>query len=100
VLALTVMMLFAFNVMAPAPRFKLWPPVKVKLPYMAIGLLLVRTSAPTVLLLKVVPAYIENVPLAAPRAVVLLIFNVPAFKFTPPVNVLVPDRVIGDVELF
>ena len=70
------------KVTAPVPRFKDCVPVKVKLPFQVIVLLLERVKAPTELLLIVVPALIVKLPV--PKAVALFIFKVPALKVVVP----------------
>ena len=77
------------KVTGPAPRFSGLSPRKVKLPFHAIEMLAFVTTDPMVL--SILPALIVNVP--DPRAVALLIFNVPAPKVAPPEKVLAPLKV-------
>ena len=48
-------------------------------------------SAPDVL--SIVPPVIVKVPATVPRALALLMFNVPAVRVVPPVNVFAPESV-------
>ena len=72
----------AFNVTLPVPRFRLFEPVKVKLPFQTSALLLLSVIAPPLLLLMVVPLAMVNVPV--PSAAAPLMFNVPALNVVPP----------------
>jgi len=73
------------RVMAPEPMFKECVPVKVKLPFQVWGLLLESVRLPAELLSIVVPDAMVKAPAAPPRAVELLIFNVPNVKVVPVV---------------
>ena len=77
VFAVTVATPLPVKVTAPAPRFKLCVPVKVKSPSQPMGLLFVNVNAAVVVLLNVVPGLIVKTLAAAPKAVVLLMFRVP-----------------------
>ena len=81
-------MRLALGVIAPVFCVRLPVPVKVKSPFHAIGLEMV---IPPPLVLSIVPPAIVNVPV--PSAEALLIFNVPALKVVPPLNVFAPDSV-------
>jgi len=73
------------------PRFKLEDPVKVKLPFQLIALLLVDVVIALVEVLSiVVAALIVKVPV--PNAPALLISRVPTLKLTPPLKLLLPER--------
>ena len=76
---------------APVPRFKLLVPAKVKSPFKARGLVLLLVILP--LEASIVPPLMVKVPADAPKAVALLIFNVPADKVVPAVLELVPESV-------
>ena len=77
---------------APVPRNKLLLPVKVKLPFQLMALLLVDVVIADPDVLSMVPPLIVNVPV--PKAAGLLISKVaPALKVTPPVKVFTPDSV-------
>ena len=75
---LTVTVREAFIVTFPVPRFRLFVPAKVKLPFQFWVLLLVRVMAAP-LVLSSVPPLMVNVEFVAPRAVALLILRVPEF---------------------
>jgi len=90
VLLLTVTMGETVMVTAPVPRLRGAVPVKVKLPDQVSGLLLVRVSAPRVLLSRVPP---ERVRRPVPTAVELLRLRVPPERVSPPVKVLEVGRV-------
>src|SRR6266404_440036 len=90
----------AFNVTLPVPKFRLFEPVKVKLPFQTSALLLLSVIGLPLLLLMVVPSAIVNVPAVAPRAVLLLMVSVPAGSVFPPAYVFVPERVSAEPALF
>ena len=89
----------ATRVTAPVPRFRSFEPVKVKSPPQACGLLLDSVIDPPDVLSIVVPAEIVNVP-PIPRAVALLMFNVPWFNVVAPLNVFAPDNVSAPEPAF
>ena len=91
VLAVTVMIRSALRVVAPAPRSRLWVPVKVKLPLRAKGLAAVVIAAPVVL--SRVPPLMAKVPAVVPVAAALLRLSVPALRVTFPVKVFAPESV-------
>jgi len=75
------------------------PPVKLKLPFQLIALVMV-TAAPEVLLMKAVlklPTLLLEAIVKAvlvPRAFALLMLRSPTLNVTPPLKVLVPARVL------
>ena len=81
------------NVTAPAPKFKLFVPVKVKL-FMEIAGSGDNVIAEVASI--VVPEAMVNVPAEPPlppKAAAFPIFNVPTLCVTPPVKVFTPDKV-------
>jgi len=96
---LVTVMAGAPKVMGPAPKVRIWVPPKLKLPFQTWGLALVRVRV-VLVSSNVVPAPMVKVPVAAPKALALLILSTPASKFTPPVKELVPERVREEVALF
>ena len=90
--ALTVTVRFALKVTAPVPRFKSLVPLKTKSPLQVCALLLLNVKADP-LVFSIDPPDIVKDEAAAPNAVVLLIFNVPAESVSPPLNVFAPERV-------
>src|SRR6202022_2213806 len=105
-LPLTVTVRLPPRVTAPVPRFRLWVPVKVKLPFQTCALLLESVIAlPVVLsMMALLPPAMVNVPV--PSALALLIFSVPALIVVPPLYVLAPAKVrvpvpaLANVTLF
>src|ERR1035438_2344045 len=95
-LAPAVTVRLALSVTAPAPRSRSPVPVKVKLAHQLCGLLGVNVMPP--LGLSIVTELVSHglmlkVP-EAPRAVALLIFNVPLINAMPPVQSLGPPNVM------
>ncbi len=82
VLALTVTVRLAFIVTAPVPRFKLFVPAKVKLPFQFCALLVNKvTLAP--LVLSRLPPLMTKVAAVAPMG--------PAVALPPPLMASVPE---------
>ena len=90
------------SVTVPEPRFKSLVPVKAKSLFQAWGLLAVSVmAAPEVLSMVLVLVWMVKVPATVPRAVALLMFNVPWVRLTPPVKVPAPPSVtVPAVVLF
>ena len=91
----TVMVELLPSVTAPAPKFKLCVPVKVKL-FMDIAGAGFKVKEPALELSITVPDAIVKVPAVPPlppKAAALPTFNVPALCDTPPVKVFAPDKI-------
>ena len=89
VLAVTVRVGEAPRVTAPLPIFRLWVPVKVKLPFHDWALLFERVTAEPEVLLMVPPAMVK---VLAPRAPAAPTFRLPELRVTPLAMVFVPFR--------
>ena len=97
--ALTVNVRFAPKVTSPVPKFRSLVPLKTKSALHVCALLLLNVSAEP-LVLSSDPPEIVNTEAAAPNALELLIFNVPAESVNPPLNVLVPESVSTPLPAF
>ena len=97
--ALTVNVRLALNVTVPVPRFKSLLPLKTKSPLHVCALLLLNVKADP-LVLSSDPPEIVTAEAAAPKALELLIFNVPAESVNPPLNVFAPESVNAPLPAF
>jgi len=91
VLAMIVTVGFPLNETAPVPKFNEELPVKVKLPFQFWALLFGSEIAEPKILSIVVPASMVNVPV--PKAPALLMSRVPALNVSPPLKLLLPDKI-------
>ena len=83
----TVAVTLSPRVMAPVPRFSVFEPVKMKLPFQFWTLLPARAMAPAPVSMMV-SAPMLNVPV--PRALSLPMTKLPATRLIPPAPVLLP----------